>query len=158
MEELKQQLKSILVEDLPQLFTQLKQMLLVSSSAYNETIQQAARYNQMDTEKLAGRVSAENANLVFNQVTASLTKIIDSLEPKDLKPNVSYGRGLHEYHRLTCDRVDQSDKFQQLFQERKAAKSQFSTSTASTYNPTRAYFGESHSTSKANCRTTSTLV
>ncbi len=125
MEELKQQLKSVLVEDLPQLFRQLKELLIVSSIPYNETIQQEARYNQMDTEKLAGRVSVENANLVFNQVTASVTKIIDNLESKDLKPTAMVGRGLHEYHRFTCDRVDQSDKFQQLFTEKKTAKTHF---------------------------------
>ncbi len=125
MEELKQQLKSVMVEDLPQLFRQLKELLLVASAAYNETVQQEARYNQMDTERLGGRVSIENANLVFNQVTASVTKIIDNLEPKDLKSNPSVSRGLHEYHRFTCDRVDQSDKFQQLFTEKKATKTHF---------------------------------
>ncbi|MCF8244557.1 MAG: hypothetical protein K9J37_08345 [Saprospiraceae bacterium] len=125
MEELKQHLKSVLIDDLPQLFKQLKELLLVSSAAYNETIQQEARYNQMDTEKLAGRVSADNANLVFNQITASVTKIIDSLEPQDLKSAPSVGQGLHDYHRFTCDRVDQSDKFQQIFREKNTARAQF---------------------------------
>jgi hypothetical protein len=125
VEELKQQLKSILVEDLPQLFKQLKDILISTSTAYNETILQEARYDHTDTEKKAGRETVENAYLVFNQVTASVSKIIDKLEPKDLKSNASISRGLHEYHRFTCDRVDQSDKFRQLFTEKKTAKTHF---------------------------------
>ena len=104
MEDLKQQLKSLVVEDLPPLFKQLRELLLPTSGCYNEAIQQEARYNEMDTEQLAGRVSFENANLVFNQVRASVIKIIEKLEAKDLKTNASVNRGLHDYHRFTCDR------------------------------------------------------
>ncbi len=125
MEELKQKLKSILVEDLKQLFQELRVQLLVTSTAYNETIQQEARYNKMETEKLGGRISMENANLEFNQITASVTNIIDNLEAKDLKSAAQVGQGLNDYHRFTCDRVDQSDKFQQLFNEKKEAKAKF---------------------------------
>ncbi|MBI5914451.1 MAG: hypothetical protein HY842_03680 [Bacteroidetes bacterium] len=125
MEDLKQQLKSMVVDDLPQLFKQLRELLLPASGPCNEAIQQEARYNGMDTEQLAGRVSFENANLVFNQVRLSVIKIIDRLEPKDLKSNAALSRGLHDYHRFTCDRIDQSDKFRQIFTENEAGKAYF---------------------------------
>lgn len=124
MESLIQQLK-LLVDDLPQLFLQLKSLLLSSSGKFNETIQQEARYQEADTERLGGRLSFEAASLVFNQVRQSLIKIIDSLELKDLKDAAAAGQGLHDYHRFTCDRVDQSDRFKQFFETKKSAKAHF---------------------------------
>lgn len=121
MEALIQQLK-LLIDDLPQLFQQLKSLLLPTSPAFNDIILQETRYREADTERLAGRLAFDQAGLVINQVRQSLLIIIDGLTTKDLRDAASASQGLNAYHSLTCDRRDQSEKFEELFKLNEAKK------------------------------------
>lgn len=114
-----------MVEDPLQLFKQLKELLLATCPVYNEVVLQEARFIRTDSDKKARLISTDDSDLHFNQINACLSQIIDNLESKDLKSTSEIGQGLHDYHRFTCDRVDQSDKFQQIFQAKKTSKAQF---------------------------------
>ena len=126
MEELKQQLKA-LVEDLPQLFARLKERLLSSSAYLNEIINLESQYTGTQREWLGGRIAKADADLVVNRVTQAVLVIIDAIQPGDLKTEAASENQtvLHDYHRFTCDRVDQSDRFQQLFAEKRHQKIHF---------------------------------
>ena len=126
MEELKQLLKE-LAEDMPQLFRQLKERVLSSSAHFNEILSLEVQYANCQREWLGGRVSKPDTDLVVNRVTQAVLLIIDTLQSGDLKAETGGEShiALHDYHRYTCDRVDQSDRFQQIFSEKRETKAHF---------------------------------
>ncbi|MCB0519761.1 MAG: hypothetical protein H6577_15135 [Lewinellaceae bacterium] len=123
---MKQQLKD-LVEDLPQLFARLKGSLLPSCVHFNDILNLETQYTRTLQEWLGGRIAKADSDLVVNRVIQALLTIIDAIQPSDLKPEISgeSQTALHDYHRFTCDRVDQSDRFQQLFAEKREQKTHF---------------------------------
>ncbi len=126
MEDLKKLLKE-LAEDMPQLFRQLKERVQSSSIHFNEILSLEVQYNNCQREWLGGRVSKPDTDLVVNRITQALLLIIDTLQPSDLKAETGEeGQiSLHDYHCHTCDRVDQSDRFQQFFAEKRDTKVHF---------------------------------
>jgi hypothetical protein len=128
MEELKQQLKALVVEDLPLLFARLKERLSSSCAQFNELLNLEAQYTSAQREWLGGRVAKEETDQKIARIRqALLNSIIDTLKTGDLKAETT-AEGLttlHDYHRFTCDRVEQSDRFQQLFAETRQQKIHF---------------------------------
>ncbi len=130
MEELRRQLKA-LIEDMPKLFQQLRESLLDSCTNYNELLQLERQFNDAEREWKGGRLSKENHNLTVNRVVDAVLDIIGKLQASDLKPAAQQnasgkkGRSFGDYHRFTCDRTSQNDRFHLLFRKNKEKKVHF---------------------------------
>ncbi len=111
MEELKVELKN-LVAELPLLFERLKTILTSTCDTYNEVILQESRYNTNETERLGGRVSFENSELVRNNLQMAMLHLIDNIQSSDLKDKS--GQSLNPSHAYTCNRHQQNDRFKEV--------------------------------------------
>lgn len=122
----KQQLKALAENDLPKLFTQLRELLSASPAELNEIIQLEIRFRSNESEHHGSRISLDDYKLEFNRILNAVLFRIDAL-PSESLSDESKGEQLvlHDYHRYTCDRVDQSDRFQQFFTEKRDAKVHF---------------------------------
>lgn len=127
MQELKSQLKALANEDLPQLFRRLQELLAAAPSELNEIIQLQSRFNINESERHGGRISLDDYQLEFNKILNAVLFRIDSLKLEVLgeKPDDDDRPALHDYHCHTCDRVDQSDRFQKIFGEKRELKVHF---------------------------------
>ncbi len=122
MDDLRIQLKG-LIDDMSQLFERLKTVLLISSDAFNVVAAQESRYNENLAGKLEGTISFEKAGLVTMNIKQAILNLIDNIQPSDLKD--SPGQSFHDYHSYTCDRVDQSDRFKEIFIQKKDKKTHY---------------------------------
>lgn len=127
MQELKTQLKSLAYENLPQLFRRLQELLSATPGELNEIIQLQGRYNNNESERHGGRISLDDYQLEHNKILNAVLFRIDALKPEILKaaPEDSGQPAFHDYHRFTCDRVEQSDQFQKIFGEKREQKIHF---------------------------------
>jgi len=96
---------------------------LVSSCSHFNTLLILKGNHQKNTENITRRVIApEQSDIVFNGINQSLLNLVDSIEKVDLKPEFLRGNlnstdgkiALHDHHKFTCDRIEQSDHFHNL--------------------------------------------
>lgn len=126
MVQLKQQLKTLAENDLPKLFTQFREVTAVSPAELNEIIQLEIRFRSNESEYHGGRVSLDDYRLEYNRILNAVLFRIDALKAENFSDTPkSEQHVLHDYHRYTCDRIDQSDRFQQFFSERRNEKVHF---------------------------------
>lgn len=122
MEEQRVELKN-LIADLPQLFERLKTLLVSSCDAYNEVVLQESRYNTNETERLGGRVSFENSEVVRNNLQMAMLRLIDNIQSADLKEKA--GQSLNPFHAHTCNRHQQNDHFKEVFIKKPTDKARY---------------------------------
>ncbi len=76
-----------------------------------------ADLNRTETEFSQGLVTDTDRRVVHQRITKGVLALLDQL---------GAGRpAMHAYHCYTCDRVDQSDTFSELFEKNKASRKQF---------------------------------
>ena len=122
MEELRLKLKE-LIQDIPQLFEQLKTELSASSPLFNEVCLQEKRFTENKNEYQAGRLSDEHAGLENRKIDKAIIDLIDAIQPTDRKENS--GQQLNHSHIYLCDRVAQNDAFTQASMVKLKDKSRF---------------------------------
>ena len=88
-----------------------------------------SQLNRLEKELMKGLLTREQYDAEFNRIAAHALNLLDECEDPapaaadDSVPPAGNRRPLHANHAFTCDRVDQSDAFDGLFQG-KAAKKQ----------------------------------
>lgn len=95
-------------------FNALEALFAVSSSENNILITNKAKWTSLEEAKLMGSIADDTYNVGRAQVIGVLLSLIDTL-PEESKPPTA-GKVLQDYHRFTCDRVDQSDLFYTYFE------------------------------------------
>ncbi|HFA51530.1 MAG TPA: hypothetical protein ENJ95_21150 [Bacteroidetes bacterium] len=127
MREKKNQLKDLLADDLQQFFLYLKEQLAEGSRQENKLRAYEGQYHRNDEKWNEGQITKEDHNIENNRIANGLLDLIDDLTPEDFKPDTSADgpKGIGEYHRYTCDRIDQEDLFRRHFNQKKSEKAHF---------------------------------
>lgn len=108
---------------LREVFKAIEEAFPVSSAENNTRIINEVKYLQAEDAKKRGTINNEDYIIALAQVTESVVELIDALPDEASGP--TEGRPLQDYHRLTCDRVDQSDIFNSFFEAQVDRKSHF---------------------------------
>lgn len=133
MKALKKKWKKIVSDNMNVAFQELESALDASCAHFN-TLQILKGNYLSNKEKVTRRViPLDQADIVFNSITQGLLDIVDSVEKADLKPdflkdNSSLTDGkiaLHDHHKFTCNRIDQSDHFHSLVATNRSKKVHF---------------------------------
>lgn len=116
-----QKLKDKLVLDqFPEVFQELLPACPAPEQK-NTVIQNQARYNEVQMQWNNGLISRDDYTRTINTIRFALLQLIDQLT-EDVKEEGPAFLPLHPHHQHTCDRVDQSDLFHQLFDRNKEKK------------------------------------
>ena len=85
LNELILKLKNTIVQDLGQTLQELKDLLLASSSFYNDIILHQSNFNDTSRKMHQGVLSNKEAKIAFAQIRMAVLYILDHLEETDIK-------------------------------------------------------------------------
>lgn len=103
-----------------QLFNVLGEAFSAYPDKTNVIITLRNNYKEINKSKLGATITDGEFTTKMAQISRSLLELIDSLPDEAEMP--TEGKPLQDYHRLTCDRVDQSDRFYELFEAKRTEK------------------------------------
>ena len=103
---------------------QLFKVLGEAFSAYpkesNDIITLEGNYQEIHDSRRVAAITDGEFSTKMAQINRGLLELIDALPDDAEMP--SEGKPLQDYHRFTCDRVDQSDRFDELFEAKREEK------------------------------------
>jgi formylglycine-generating enzyme required for sulfatase activity len=86
LDELKREVRKLIGQgDIPAALAMLKKALPESVAKFSLAFQLFTRYNRASNEKTQGVLSYEQAELVFNRITADFLELLSGLEPRDFQ-------------------------------------------------------------------------
>ncbi|MFT4973667.1 MAG: hypothetical protein ACI9XO_003325 [Paraglaciecola sp.] len=137
MKSLKLKWKKSIGTDMEAAFSEIESALRSDCLQFNDLSLLKFTFNENSQKLRLQLIQSQDASIAFNNVNYALLKLVDSLEEKDLQPNFlnkdntekNGNLALHEHHKFTCDRIDQSDRFHQVFSNKRAEKVHFFTIT-----------------------------
>jgi len=86
----------------------------------NDVITLQKKFEDIHDSRRVGAITDGDFSAQMAQVNRGLLELIDALPDAAEMP--TEGKPLQDYHRLTCDRVDQSDRFYELFEAKRQEK------------------------------------
>lgn len=90
-----------------------------------EVILQITRFKQAKNKFIKGLMTSEEYQVLHQNVNLAIQLILEECKTNSNHIKEESKPALHEYHSYTCDRVDQSDTFKQLFKGASGRKAQF---------------------------------
>lgn len=106
-----------------QLFTVLGEAFSAYPKECNDVITLQQKHQNIHDSKRVGAMTDGEFSAHMAQINRGLLELIDALPDEAAMP--TEGKPLQDYHRLTCDRVDQSDRFYELFEAKRQEKVQY---------------------------------
>lgn len=85
LQEIKNQLKTKLIEGIEVCFDELGKVLSTESGIFNEYVQQRGRYNSLTRQIHGGLIAPDHAATSSNQINEALIYLIDRIKESDLK-------------------------------------------------------------------------
>lgn len=111
----KKHLKDLIAQGkIDQAFKILEAALPVSSPEKNILITNKLKLDKVEESRRMGAIAEDAYNVISAQVVGALLSIVDALPDEEIR--AATGKPLQDYHRFTCDRVDQSDLFYTHFE------------------------------------------
>lgn len=84
---------------------------------------QSSRLNTDKADYLRGTVTLEEHRVTLQRINEALLQLINQIKQTATPPEGA--ESLHDYHRYTCDRVEQNDTFERVFGQQKVNRAQF---------------------------------
>lgn len=123
LEELQKNLKDWIANGmLEQVFDALTTHLSVNANIYNSIINLKAEFQELKKNENLRLEERKSINISRNQINHSLLNLIDQIQDNDLQSSKIATAPIHDYHRFTCDRVEQSDCFREFFNQKETQK------------------------------------
>lgn len=120
----KKRLKQLVTKrQLDEVFNALEGAFSAFPTETNELITLKVKNENAESSYKVGAMTDAAYNVEIAQVTRGVLILIDALPDEAEMP--SEGKPLQDYHRFTCDRVEQSDRFYAAFESQTAQKLQY---------------------------------
>lgn len=91
LDEIKKELREVLVQGIPEAIKLLKSILPSNSSRHQDVLLLEGRLNDVNVSVLRGIISNEDLQLAYNQLRHALLELINSLEEGDLEEAAATG-------------------------------------------------------------------
>ncbi len=124
---LKQELQKKLAEDRLEDVLQALVVVLADRPQLTTVLQNQARYNDLQNKLINGLIAHGDYTLTRNEIRFSILAIVNDIDRQNAPAEATENKisSLHPRHQHTCDRVDQSDLFQKLFEENQKKKTHY---------------------------------
>lgn len=88
---------------------------------------QLARFNDNQADYLRGTLTLEEHRVLEQRVREAILYLLQQLKgpAAGVAGKSEAGEALHDYHRYTCDRVEQTDVFDRVFEQNKIKRTHF---------------------------------